>query len=62
MKNMRTTFPHFRSPMKSQKPERSTDDLTRSESPPETTEPTREGRRERRGVAAEAVWRPCNSV
>ena len=34
------------------------DDLQRSESPPETT---RDGRRERRGVAAEAVWRPCNS-
>ena len=37
------------------------DDLPRSESPPETTEPTREEGRERRGVAAEAVWRPCSS-
>ena len=35
------------------------DDLPRSESPPETTEPTREGRRERRGVLQKQCGDPA---
>ena len=61
MKNMGTTFPISGHPRNHKGQKEAHDDLPRSESPPETTEPTREGRRERKEVAAEAVWRSCNS-
>ena len=61
MKNMGQRFPISCHPRSHKGQKEAHDDLPRSESPPETTEPTREGRRERREVAAEAVWSPCNS-